>query len=148
MLEITPRAIHPPWGLGTKARNQRWAITKDFDEQDDEEADPAGLAIRRAEAAKKLCEAIKELSVADVEGPIIAAGWAMLSKSAVRALDFDARLTPSDTLQRAQEGHNGSTGGHPPERGGTQHCRPAPGSLGGCSLRAPSNVTADAAFLS
>ena len=74
-------------------------MTKDCDEQDDEEADPARLAIKRAQSAKKLCEAIKELSVADVEGPSIAAGWAMLSKSAAKALDF----TPSDTLQKAQD---------------------------------------------
>ena len=62
-------------------------MTKDFEEQDDEEADPARLAIKRAEAAKKLCEAIMELSVADVEGPSITAGWAFLSKSAARSLD-------------------------------------------------------------
>ena len=48
--------------LGTMTQNQRWATTKDFDEQDDEEADLARLAIERAEAAKKQCEAIKELS--------------------------------------------------------------------------------------
>ena len=126
MLEIVPRADHPPRVLGTIAQNQRWAMTKDFDEPDDEEADPAKLAIKRAEAAKKLCEAIKELSVAD-EGPSIAAGWAMLSKSAARALDFDARLTPSDTLLKAQEilpdRHDESIGGHKPERRGTQHRR-------------------------
>ena len=79
MLEIVPRADHPPRVLGTIAQNQRWAMTKDFDEKDDEEADPARLAIKRAEAARKLCEAIKEMSVADVEGPSIAAGWAILS---------------------------------------------------------------------
>ena len=102
-------------------------MTKDFHEQDDEEADPARLAIKRTDAAKKPCEAIKELSVADVEGPSIAAGWATLSKSAARALDFDARLTSSNTVQKAHEllkstlRDNGSTGGHRVERGGAQH---------------------------
>ena len=41
--------------------------------------------------------------MADVEGPSIAAGWAFLSKSAAKALDFDAKLTPSNTLQKAHE---------------------------------------------
>ena len=123
-----PRADHPPRVLGTIAKNQRWAMTKDFDEKDDEEADPARLAIKRAEAARKLCEAIKEMSVADVEGPSIAAGWAIMSKSAARALDFDARLTASsNTLKSTRnpgkhpERHNGSTGWHTPERRRTQH---------------------------
>ena len=118
MLDIVPRADHPPQYLAPSHKNQRWATTKDFDEQDDEEADPARLAIKRAEAAKKLCEAIKELSVADVEGPSITAGWAVLSKSAARALDFDGRITPSNTLQKAtpqkhRARHNGSTGWAP-----------------------------------
>ena len=152
MLEIVPRADHPPRVPGTIAQNQRWAMTKDFDELDDEEADPARLAIKRAEAAKKLCEAIKELCVADVEGPSIAAGWATLSKSAARALDFDARLTPSDTLLKAHEiltstlrdttealvGTNLSEDEH--------NIVSAPGPLGGCSLRAPSSSIADAAL--
>ena len=92
-----PRADHPPRVLGTMAQKQRWAMTKDFDQQDDEEADPA------RHATKQLCEAIKELCVANVEGPPIASGWAMLSRSATRALDVDARLAPSDTLQTAKE---------------------------------------------
>ena len=113
MLEIVPRVDYPPRVLGTITQNQRWAMTKDFDEQDDEEADPARLAIKRAEAAKKLCEAIKELSVADVEGPSIAAGWATRSKCAARALDS----TPGSD----QATHYGSTGGYRIERGGAQH---------------------------
>ena len=154
MLAIVPRADHPPRVLGTIAQNQHWAMTEDFDEKDDEEADPATLAIKRAEAAKKLCEAIKELSVADVEGPSIAAGWAILSKSAARALDFDARLTPSGTIQKAQEILKTAL------RETTEtlvdihlsdeehNIVSAPGPLGGCSLRALSNIIADAAFLS
>ena len=59
MLEIVPRADHPRRVLGTIAHNQGRAMTKDFDELDDEEADPARLVTKRAEAANKLCEAIK-----------------------------------------------------------------------------------------
>ena len=150
LLEIVPRADHPPRVLGTIAQNQRWAMTKDFDEKDD----PARLAIKRAEAARKLCEAIKEMSVADVEGPSIAAGWAILSKSAARALDFDARLTSSDTLSKAHEILTSTlrdttealVGTHLSEE--EHNTVSAPGPLGGCSLRAPSNIVADAAFLS
>ena len=154
MLEIVPRAEHPPRVLGTIAQNQRWAMTKDFDEKDQEQADPARLAIKRAEAAKKLCDAIKEMTVADVEGPSIAAGWAILSKSAARALDFDARLTPSSTIQKAQEMLKNSLKDTTEALVGTylneeQHrIVSAPGPLGGCSLRAPTNIIADAAFLS
>ena len=84
----------------------------------------------------------------------IAAGWAMLSKSAARALDFDPRLTPSKTLQKAPEQLKNTV------RDTTEavvctalseeehNIVSAPGPLGGCSLRAPSNATADAAFLS
>ena len=154
MLEIVPRADHTPRVLGTIAQNQRWAMTKDLDEQDDEEADPARLAIKRAEAAKKLCEAIQELCVADVKGPSIAAGWAILSKSASRALDFDARLTPSDTLLKAHEILTSTLRDTTETLVGTNLSEEehkivsAPGPLGGCSLRAPSSIIADAAFLS
>ena len=114
-------------------------MTKDFDEKDDEEADPARLAIKRAEAARKLCEAIKEMSVADVEGPSIAAGWAILSKSAARALDFDARLTASDILSKAHEILTSTlrdttealVGTHLSEE--EHNTVSAPGPLGGCS---------------
>ena len=154
MLEIVPRADHAPRVPGTIAQNQRWATTKDFDEQDDEEADPARLATKRAEAAKKLCEAIKELCVADVEGPSIAAGWATLSKSAARALDFDARLTPSDTLLKAREILTSTLRDMTETPVGTNLSEEehkivsARGPLGGCSLRTPSSIIADAAFLS
>ena len=121
MLELVPRADHPPRVLGTMAQNQRWAMTKDFDEQDDEEADRARHAIKGAEAAKKLCEAIKELSVADVEGPSIAAGWAMLAKSAARA--HTERHTHESTRNPAKhpERCDRSIGGNKLERRGTQH---------------------------
>ena len=72
MLEIGPIVDHPPHVLGTTAQNKRWVMTKDFDAQDDEEADLA------RHATKQLCEAIKELCAADTESPSIAAGWAML----------------------------------------------------------------------
>ena len=143
MLEIVPRADHPPRVLGTIAQNQRWAMTKDFDEQDDEEADPARLAIKSAEAARKVCEAIKELCVADVESPLFAERWAMLFKSAAERHTAESTRTPNKHLP----GRNGSTGGHQPERGRTQQCLSTK-TTPRCSLRAPSSVTADAAFLS
>ena len=146
MLEFVPRAVHPPRVLGTLAQNQRWAMTKDYDEQGDEDADLARLAIKRAGAENKLCEVIVELCVADVEGPSIAAGWAVLSKVAARELDFDARLTPSDTLKKAQELLWKS---HGTRLSDEEHSNvSAPGPLGGCSLLAPSNIIADAEFLS
>ena len=154
MLEIVPRADHPPRVLGTIAQNQRWAMTKDFDKQDDQEADPARLAIKRAEAAKNLCEAIQEFCVADVEGSSIAARWAMLTKSAARALDFDARVTPSDTLLKAHEILTSTLRDTTEALVGTNLSEEehkivsAPGPLGGCSLRALSSIIADAAFLS
>ena len=64
---------------------------------------------------------------ADVEGPSIAAGWAILSKSAARALDFDARLTerlaPESTRNsdKHSKRYDGNIGGHKPERRGTQN---------------------------
>ena len=145
MLEIVPRADHPPRVVGTIAQNQRWATTKDFDEQDDEEADPARLATKRAEAAKKLCEEIKELSVAD-EGPSIAAGWAILSKSAARTLHFDAKLTQSNTQQKSHELPASTLRDTTEALVGTTVSEEerinvtARGPLGRCSLRAPSKT--------
>ena len=118
-------------------------MTKGFDDQDDEEEDPARLEIKRAEAGEETLRSIKELRVANVEGPSIAAEWAMLSKSAGRALDCDPRLTPSDTLQKAQELLKNTLGDTAEALVGTNlseeehHIVSAPGPLEGCSLRAP-----------
>ena len=78
----------------------------------------------------------------------------MLCTSAARALDFDARLTPSDTLLKAHEILRSTLRDTTEALVGTNlseeehNIVSAPGPLGGCSLRAPSSIMADAAFLS
>ena len=80
-----------------------------------------------------------------------------LSKSAARALDFDARVTPSNTLQKAHALLNSTLRNTMEALVGTAlreeeynivSAPGAPGPLGRCSLRAPSNTIADAALMS
>ena len=175
--EIVPRATEPPRVLGTVAERMRCGLSP-IQEQEDEvlgelerillgqeatDADASDprqttsdgrLAEERAAEATKVCNAIKELATADIHGPTLAAGWAILSKSAARALDFDARLTPSPDLAAAQatlradlhEVAEALLGTSLSERAMGQLSSPGP--LGGCGLRTPDMLAADAAFFS
>ena len=113
----------------------------------------AASAEERAQAAVDLCSHIEELATAELGIPRLAAAWTLLTKSASRALDFDARLVDpvvlrpvtsalDIALRRAADticGKNLSDG--------VWNQATLSGPLAGCALRLPSAVL-EAAFWS
>ena len=105
-----------------------------------------------------MCGRLRDMAVLDSTTPSKAAAWALLTKSAARALDYDTRLVPrgalSDALRQATEALE-STARAILDLGGDAAATDdrwqrawaqvqLPGALGGCGMRT-AELLADAA---
>ena len=104
----------------------------------------AAAARQRAQAAITLSRSIKELATTDLGIPRLGAAWTLLTKCCARALDYDARLVPSEALGEVTSALDDALRGaataicakdFPPE---AWQQATLPGPLAGCGLRLPS----------
>eukprot|EP00974_Lingulodinium_polyedra_P082718 8011148-Lingulodinium_polyedra.AAC.1 len=82
LCDTIPEAARAPRVLGAITRRPKWGVPPPApgeDDGDDVDPDDGMLADDRAEAAVKVCEAVEDMARADLEGPSLAAGWAILS---------------------------------------------------------------------
>ena len=106
----------------------------------------ADHAAARADKAIELCMHIKELATTDIGISKLSVAWALLIKCAARALDFDARVVPPESLRphaarldvALRSAAEAVLGKQTSEAEWDQVCLPGP--LSGCGLRLPTRV--------